>query len=131
MIFMPPVNKFIIKQEQKCVHHNIKQRFLYVYKSGSKKNKIKNMKKGKRKGRSKEQELMKCYNCINSLLIKHVTSIPNRTGCHTLRPRNNDEMVVQKGGEARDSPYVDLFLITVLVSRLDLCSSVVFIHWGI
>lgn len=63
-------------------------------------------------------------------MIKHVTSIPTRTGCITLRSKNNDEMVAQKGGEAKGGPYVDLSLITVLVNRLDPCSSKVFYSMG-
>ena len=88
------------------------------------------MKKGKKIKNKQKQEMLKCYNCINFLLINYFTSIPTRTGCHTLRSRNNDEMVVQKGGEARGSPYVDLSLTTVRVNRLDLCSSVVLYSLG-
>jgi len=39
-------------------------------------------------------------------------------------------MVAQKGGEAKGGPYVDLSLITVLVNRLDPCSSKVFYSMG-
>ena len=88
-----------------------------MYISGSNKNTNKNMKKEKKKKEKQKQELP---TAINSLLIKHVKSIPTRTWCRTLRSRNKDEILAQKGGEARGSRYLYPSLITVLVNRLDL-----------